>query len=61
MINYVSLSVSHVFNHVFNLTLGPTHVKVTSENILLKGIEFISTDLSYLYLGPMIEFLHTPI
>lgn len=28
MINYVSLSVSQVFNHVFNLTLGPTHVKV---------------------------------
>lgn len=47
------------FNHVTNFDHARmTCVEVKFENILLKGMIFILNDVNYLYMGPMLEFMH---
>lgn len=47
---------SHIFNHAFNLKLRSTPIKVRYGDKPPKDMRFILIGLSYLYVGPMIEF-----
>lgn len=43
------------FNHGFNLTAQPTHIKMKHVDMFVEGMRFIFNDLNYLHVGPTIE------
>lgn len=51
------ISTYHVFNHMFNHTVGSIVTEMKFEAISLEGVGLILNNHAYFYLGPMMEIL----